>query len=235
MSVWDDPRVARGMERQLQERRRRLDAGERALGWKVAFGAPQAMANLGIEAPLVGFLTDRAEVADGATYSIAGWTKGALEPEIAVHMGSDLAAGADRDAAAAAIAGLGPAIELADLDLPLDDLEPVVAGNIFQRGVVLGPADPGRAGADAAGLRAEIDRDGAPLAQTEAPLEMVGDLLDVVRHVADFLGAFGERLGAGEVIITGSVVPLVWLEGAAAYDYRLHPIGGLSLRITAES
>jgi len=233
MSVWDDPRVARGMERQLRERRRRLDAGERALGWKVAFGAPQAMANLGIEAPLIGFLTDRAAVADGATYSIAGWTKGALEPEIAVHMGRDLEAGADRATAAAAIAGLGPAIELADLDLPLDDLEAIVAGNIFQRGVVLGPADPGRAGGDATGLRAQIDRDGAPLAQTDAPLQMIGDLLDITRHVADLLGAFGERLGAGEVIITGSVVPLIWLDGAAAYDYRLHPIGGLSLRITA--
>jgi 2-keto-4-pentenoate hydratase len=233
MSVWDDPRVARGMERQLQERRRRLDAGERALGWKVAFGAPQALAGLGIEAPLVGFLTDRAVVADGATYSIAGWTKGALEPEVAVHMGRDLDAGTDRETAAAAIAGLGPAIELADLDLPLDDLEAVVAGNIFQRGVVLGPADRSRAGADAAGLRAELDRDGAPLARTDAPFELVGDLLAVVRHVADFLGAFGERLEAGDVIITGSVVPLVWLEGAAAYDYRLHPIGGLSLRISA--
>ncbi|HWV86579.1 MAG TPA: fumarylacetoacetate hydrolase family protein [Capillimicrobium sp.] len=232
MSVWNDPRVASGMERQLQERRRRLEAGERPLGWKVAFGSPQAMANLGIEAPLVGFLTDAARVEDGAAYSVAGWTKGALEPEIAVHMGADLPAGSDRDAAAAAIAGLGPAFELADLDLPLDDLEAVVAGNIFQRGVVLGPVDAGRAGGDAAGLRAAVDRDGEPFAQTDSPLDMVGDLLDVTRHVADFLGAFGETLRAGDAIITGSVVPLIWLEGDGAYDYRLEPLGGLSIRIT---
>ena len=232
MSVWNDPRVARGMEQQLSERRRRLEAGERPLGWKVAFGSPQAMANLGIEAPLVGFLTDAARVEDGASYSTAGWTKGALEPEIAVHMGADLEPGSDRAAAASAIAGLGPAFELADLDLPLDDLEGVVAGNIFQRGVVLGPVDTGRAGGDAAGLTASVDRDGEPFAQTDAPLDMVGDLLDITRHVADFLGAFGERLRAGEAIITGSVVPLLWLEGDAAFDYRLDPLGGLSIRIT---
>jgi 2-keto-4-pentenoate hydratase len=231
MAVWDDARIARGMQRQLQERRRRLDAGERALGWKVAFGAPHAMANMGIEAPLVGFLTDRARVADGGAYAIRGWPKGALEPEIAVHMGRDLPPGADRDTTAAAIAGLGAAFELADLDGPLDDLEAAVAGNIFQRGVVLGPPDARRAGGDATGLRAVIQRDGAPLAQTDAPLAMVGDLLDVVRHVADFVGAFGERLRTGEVIITGSVVPLIWLEGSATYDYRLDPIGALSLRI----
>jgi 2-oxopent-4-enoate/cis-2-oxohex-4-enoate hydratase len=60
---------------------------------------------------------------------------------------------------------------------------------------------------------------------------MVGEPLDIVRHVADFVGAFGERLRAGEVVITGSIVPLIWLEGSATYDYRLDPIGGLSLRI----
>jgi 2-keto-4-pentenoate hydratase len=234
MAVWDDPRVARGMERQLRERRRRLAAGERPLGWKVAFGAPQALATLGIAAPLIGFLTDRAQVADGARTSVAGWTKGALEPEIAVHLGRDLPPGAGRAAAAAAIAGLGAAFELADVDGPLDDLEAVVAGNIFQRGVVLGAPDAGRAGGDAAGLRAHIARDGAALVQTDTPLEMVGDLLGVVGHVADLLGAFGQRLQAGEVIITGSVVPLIWLEATATYDYRLDPIGGLSLRIDAQ-
>ncbi|MBX5441426.1 MAG: hypothetical protein IRZ32_07855 [Solirubrobacteraceae bacterium] len=233
MSVWNDPRVARGMERQLEARARRLEAGERPLGWKVAFGSPQAMENLGIEAPLVGFLTDAARVEDGAACSVAGWTNGALEPEIAVHLGADLEAGADRETAAAAIAGLGPAIELADLDLPLDDLEAVVAGNIFQRGVVLGPMDPARAGGDGTGLSAEIERDGAPVARTGRPLDVVGDLVDATRHVADFLGAFGERLRAGEVIITGSVVPLIRLDGGGAYAYRLEPLGGLAVSIAA--
>ncbi len=54
----------------------------------MAFGAPQALEQLGLGAPLVGFLTSRAFVEPGAVYSIAGWTKPALEAEIAVHMGS---------------------------------------------------------------------------------------------------------------------------------------------------
>jgi 2-keto-4-pentenoate hydratase len=228
--VWDDPRVARGMEAQLRARRERIDAGERPVGWKVGFGAPAAKQNLGIEAPLVGFLTDRGLVEDGALYSIAGWTKPALEPEIAVHMGSDLPAGADREAAAGAIGGLGPAIELADLDMPLDDLEAVVAGNIFQRGFVLGPADGSRAGGSADGLVATIHRNGAELARTDEPLMMVGgELVDVTRHVADLLGAAGERLRAGEVIITGSVVPLIWPEPGDEIRYELVPLGELSV------
>ena len=81
--VWEDPGVERGLRAQLELRRRRLAEGDRPVGWKVAFGAPQALELLGLGAPLVGFLTSRAVVEPGATYSIAGWTKPALEAEIA--------------------------------------------------------------------------------------------------------------------------------------------------------
>src|SRR5947209_14228300 len=38
MRLWEDPRVARGMQAQLELRRRRLAAGDEPLGWKVGFG-----------------------------------------------------------------------------------------------------------------------------------------------------------------------------------------------------
>ena len=96
---WDDPRIARGMQAQFAKRRARIDAGEPPLGWKVGFGAPAAMAKFGITAPLVGFLTLPALVPSGTPASLAGWTKPVAEPEIAVHMGKDLSAGASDTAA----------------------------------------------------------------------------------------------------------------------------------------
>jgi 2-keto-4-pentenoate hydratase len=173
-SVWADPRVAAGMVKQLALREQQTCAGDRTIGWKVAFSAPAAMANLGIDGPLVGFFTDGALLASGASVSLAGWTKPALEPEIAIHMAADLPGGAHRDAAAAAIGGLGAAIELADLDLPLDDLEAVVAGDIFQRHVVLGPVDRSRAGGDGDGITATIRRNGAVDSTEEDPCSVVG-------------------------------------------------------------
>src|ERR1019366_10319298 len=136
-----DPRIARGMQIQLGRWRERLNAGEKALGWKVGLGALGAMEKLGIEDPLIGFLTDRALVSSGATLSLANWKKPLAEPEIAVHMGSDLPAGADRDAVKRAIRGIGPAIELADLNCPPANVEQILAGNISQRYVILGPCD----------------------------------------------------------------------------------------------
>jgi len=231
----DDPRIQRGMAAQLGRWRERIKAGERPLGWKVGFGAPAAMQKLTINAPLIGFLTDRALISTGATVSLADWKKPVAEPEIAVHMGRDLAAGADRDAVKAAIAGLGPAIELADVDRPPDDVEQILAGNIYQRGIILGPSDASRAGGVVDGLSGHVARNGSAFAQTPDPQALTGDLIDIVRHVADTLAHFGQTLRAGQIIITGSIVPPLWVEAGEEIVFRLDPVGSVSIRFAAKN
>lgn len=223
------------MTAQLSRWRERLNAGEQALGWKVGFGARAAMEKLGITAPLIGFLTDRALVSSGVTLSLANWKKPLAEPEIAVHMGKDLPAGAAREQAMKAIAGLGPAIELADLDRPPDDIEQILAGNIYQRHVILGACDVSRAGGVLDGLTGRILRNGTEVARTSDPQANTGDLIDIVRHVSDVLAACGERLRAGQIIITGSIVSPLWVEAGEEVVFQLDPIGGVSIRFAARS
>jgi 2-keto-4-pentenoate hydratase len=227
--VWEDSRVERGLGAQLALRRARLAEGDRPIGWKVAFGAPQAMQLLGLGAPLVGFLTSRAVVEPGATVSIAGWTKPAAEAEIAVYMGSDLGPGATREETQGAIAGLGPAIELADIDRPLEELEAVLAENIFQRAVILGPQDPSRAGGSVDGIRARTACDGVELGATDDPEALTGELIGVIAHVADLLAAFGETLRAGEVVIAGAVLPHVWPVPGQRVEVEVEPLGRLDV------
>jgi 2-keto-4-pentenoate hydratase len=83
MNLWEDARVVRGMRAQLEMRRKRLDSGDAALGWKVGFAAPEMLKRLEITGPLVGFLTRRALVHSGANVSLAGWARPVAEPEIA--------------------------------------------------------------------------------------------------------------------------------------------------------
>lgn len=234
-AAWKDPRIARGMKAQLERRQARIAAGEQPLGWKVGFGAPAAMEKLGITAPLVGFLTDRALIASGATFSVTGWTKPVAEPEIAVHLGRDLPGGADRDTVIAAISGLGPAIEIADLDHPPDDVERILAGNIYQRNIILGAQDVSCAGCVLDGLVGRVFRNGTEVANTSDPQAMTGELIDIVRHVADTLAAFGERLRAGQIIITGSIVPPLWVEAGEDIVFQLDPVGTISVRFAATS
>ena len=231
MKLWEDPRVVRGMQAQLAARRKRLDAGDQPLGWKVGFGAPAMLQLLNISAPLVGFLTQNARVQSGGSVSFAGWSKPVLEPEIAVHIGRDVPADADGETARAAIAGISPAIEIVDLTAPPQDPERILSDNIYQRHVVLGGAGPARAGAAAAGLACRISRRGAEAARTTDPQANTGDWVGSVRHVADVLAAFGERLRAGEIIITGSVVPPLAIEpDEDAIAFEVDPIGGITVR-----
>lgn len=118
MNPWDAPLIRKGMTAQLAKRRARIAAGERPLGWKVGLGAPATMQKIGLDAPLVGFLMQRALLLSGSTVSLADWRKPVAEPEIAVRMLRDLAGHTTPDDAQAAIKDIFPAIELADFDPP---------------------------------------------------------------------------------------------------------------------
>ena len=238
MNAWDDPRIARGMDKQLSQRRARIAAGEKPIGWKVGLGAKPAMERLGITMPVVGYMMEKSRVPDGSTVSVAGWAQPVAEPEIAVHMAQDLmaqdlAGGAGRAAAIAAIGALGPAIELADLPAPPTDVEAVLAGNIFHRSVILGPPDRSRAGARLDGLAGLIFRRGAQVARQEDLQANIGNIVDIVAHVAGTLAAYGEKLRAGDVIITGSIVAPPMIEpDETEFAYQLAPMDRLSVRFS---
>jgi 2-keto-4-pentenoate hydratase len=214
-----DPRIERGTHAMLALRRERLAAGERALGWKVGFGAPAALEMLGTDRPLVGFLTDRGLIADGSAIPIGAWTAPMLEPEIAAHIGEG-----------GAIAGLSAAIELADVDVKPEDPEAILAGNIYHRHVMLGPIDERRT--DGAGIGARLLRGGDVVAATDDPAALTGDIVEVVRLTAELLEACGERLRAGDVVITGSAVPPLPVAPREAVTAELGPLGALTVALT---
>jgi 2-keto-4-pentenoate hydratase len=232
---WEDPRISRGMSAQLRARRARLDAGEKALGWKVAFGAPASMERLRTAAPLVGFLMHRGLLTSGVTLPVSGWTQPVLEPEIAVYLGEDVVAGADRETTRAAISGVGPAIEVVDLDRPptADTVEDTLARDIFQRHVILGAKDASRAGCNLDGLMGHIWKNGAEVAPRAQPAATSEDLVDIVRHVANTLAASGERLAAGHVIITGSIVPPLPMQAGDRMAFQLDPIDTIFVQLAS--
>ena len=211
---------------QLTDRRQRLEGGDASLGWKLGMGVPAAMAKLGTDAPLVGFLLASGRVDDGGTVSLEGWSTPKLEPEVAAHMGADLGAGASREEAEAAIAGLGPAIELVDLDPSLGDPEAILAADIFQRHVLLGPPI---AGATAAGAAARASLNGDEAAATDDATAATGDPVELVMHVANVVGEAGEALRAGEVVICGSVVPALDVAPGDTVAIELDGLGSLSV------
>lgn len=224
-----DPRIERGLRAMLELRRERLAGGDRALGWKVGFGSPAGLEQLGIDRPLIGFLTGRGLLPDGAAVSIGSWANPRLEPEIAVHLARDVAGEATWDDTRAAIGGLSAAIELADLDPPPTDPEAILAGNIYHRHVMLGTVDRTRSRAE--GITGSVIRDGEEVAGTDTPEALTGEVVEIVRLTAELLATSGERLRAGEVVITGSIVPPLAVSPGQRVTVELPPLDGLVIAL----
>jgi 2-keto-4-pentenoate hydratase len=180
----------RGLAAQLVRRREILAQGAEPIGWKIGFNLPKFQEQLGLDRPVAGFLTTDTLLEDGATWSI-GDGDFVVESEVAVELGDD----------ARTIVALLPALELADTpDLSIE-LEQILAGDIFHRGVAFGP-------------RVETDTPGAARilvngeVQHEVDAQDAGARLEeMVGVVADRLAAAGEELRAGDRIITGVLAP----------------------------
>src|SRR3954453_18891220 len=120
-----------------------MDAGERRVGWKSGLNVPAVQGALGIDRPVIGCMTEGTLLEDGGEYRMADGKAVGGEAEIAIHMQRNVSGPGDGAEAAMAGARLGAAREIVDIDLPLEDVERILAENVFPRGVLLGvPLEP---------------------------------------------------------------------------------------------
>ncbi len=222
------PAVRNGLRRMLERRSALLAEGGRAIGWKLAFGSPAWLERFGLTGPLVGYLPESKSRRSGATVSCRGWVNPVAEPEVAVYMGRDVE---DPEHAAACVSEVGPAIELADVDTPPEDIESVLADNVFHRAVILGEPGPGAVGAGLEGMHARITVDGSPMADTDDLEALTGPVPEILAHAAALLGGAGEQIRSGDVIILGSVVPPLTVQPGSRVDFELEPMGSVSVRV----
>lgn len=217
---WDIPAVVAGMERLLARRAELLAEGATPIGWKLAFGTEVAMSKLATTGPVVGFLTDATLIAPGGECSIDGWTAPKMEPEIAIHLGPG----------GEGVAGISAAIELADADQPPTEIESVLAGDIYHRAVVHDRAATPTPLAHP--IAARIERDGEEYATTADAEAEVGRIEGLAAWTVDYLRRFGVEAAEGEIVISGSVVPLLDIAAGRHLRHELNGIGALEVAIT---
>ncbi len=208
----DDPEspVARGMRALLARRDGELAAGARPVGWKIGFNTAAIQEHLGLSDPVVGYLVDTGLTPDGATVSLAGWTAPAVEVELAIRVGDD-----------GGVAGLAPALELVDLDLP-SGLEAILAANICQRGVVFGEEVPG---VDPWATRVTVTKANEVVAEGHLEEEPATTVAFVRRFLADH----GATLEPGHRIIAGSMVAPVGVAPGDQLRVAFGPLGELRI------
>lgn len=208
--------VERGTSALLTRRRLMLEQGAEPVGWKIGFNLREFQEKLGIDAPLAGFLTTNSLLDDGAEWSLGDQGDVVVESEVAVEMGED----------GRSVAALLPALELADPPDLEQDVETILAGNIFHRGVAFGPR--GETGAPGP-ARILVNGD----VQHEIDGERAArDLEQMVEAVAARLEAADERLRPGDRIITGVLAPPHRAQPGDTVRLELEALGGVELRFT---
>jgi hypothetical protein len=196
-----DPRLVAAMREQLAERKRRLEAGARHIGWKLGMGERESMGGH----IAVGHLTSATLLTPGQVYAAAPEARLHADAEACVRL-----AGPDE------IVCYGVAIEVVDLAPLPGEPESVVATNVFHRAVCFGTWWR----VERVGATVTVSVNGSERGRGRWP----PDLRARVAQAADILDAAGERFAADDLIITGSIIQVPIAAGdhvaAAVGDYQ---------------
>ncbi len=217
----------------LQFLSRRLATGERVIGKKIGVTSKPVQDMLGVFQPDFGFLTDTMQYADGATVSLkqAGLIQPRAEGEIAFMLKSDLQGpGVTREQVLAATAWVAPCFEI--VDSRIDDwkinIQDTVADNASCGVFVVGTRHTDPSTIELAAAAMQMWKNDAP-AGAGLGAAVQGHPAEAVAWLANTLGAFGIPFKAGELILSGSLAPLVPAVAGDRFSMHIEGLGGCSV------
>jgi len=207
---------------------RREADGERVIGKKIGVTSKPVQDMLGVFQPDFGFLTDRMAYPDGAAIPVAGnLIQPRAEAEIAFRLKADLSGpGVTEADVLAATATIMPCFEI--VDSRIRDwkirIQDTVADNASCGVFVLGATEVDPRDYDLPNLKVTVTKNGKPLSEGLGSA-VQGNPLTAVAWLANTLGAFGIPFRAGEVILSGSLVPLEPVRAGDSVAMELQGVG----------
>jgi 2-oxopent-4-enoate/cis-2-oxohex-4-enoate hydratase len=228
--------VAEAYRISLQLLRRREADGERVIGKKIGVTSQPVQQMLDVHQPDFGFLTDAMQVEDGATVSLAraGLIQPRAEGEIAFRLAADLQGpGVTKDDVLAATAWVAPCFEI--VDSRIQDwrirIQDTVADNASCGVFVVGPQRVDPRSLDLAAAAMQMWKNGQPCG-SGLGAAVQGHPAEAVAWLANTLGAFGIPFKAGELILSGSLAPLVPAQAGDRFTMQIEGLGGCSIAFT---
>jgi len=202
----------------------------RAAGRKIGLTSTAAQAQLGVGEPDVGMLF-AAMAVEGCTLPVDGFIAPFLEGEIAIRVGKDIDTNVDAAALAAAIDGVATAFEVVDSAITGWDvgIVDVIADNACCAGFMTGPWQAFTSGDALLRARMSLAREGV-IQVFGGGDACPGGPLAAFGWLAAKAIAMGRPLRAGEVVLAGSLAPMVPLE-AGRWTLRVDGFAPLRLRV----
>ncbi|GGB87247.1 2-keto-4-pentenoate hydratase [Marinobacterium zhoushanense] len=206
---------------------RRVQAGEKIIGKKIGVTSKAVQNMLNVHQPDFGYLTDKMAYSQGQEMPISELLiQPKAEGEIAFILKKDLIGpGITNADVLAATECVMPCFEIVDSRIEnwQIKIQDTVADNASCGLFVLGDSavDPRKVDLSTCGM--VVEKNGS-LLSTGAGAAALGSPVNCVAWLANTLGQFGIPLKAGEVILSGSLVPL---EPVKAGDFMSVSIGGM--------
>lgn len=189
---------------------RRVADGEKVVGKKIGVTSKAVQDMLGVHQPDFGFLTDWMCVEGDIDVDGKALIAPRAEAEIAFILKSSInGPGITAADVLAATESIAPCFEI--VDSRIDDwkikIVDTVSDNASCGVYVIGEERLDPAGLDLPNLHVAVIKNGEPLSEGYGHA-VQGDPAQAVAWLANTLGAYGVTLDAGDVILSGSLVPL---------------------------
>ena len=211
---------------------RPLGRGARVIGLKAGLTSHAKMKQMGVETPVFGFLVDEYSVLEGAEVKVSELIHPKVEPEIAFVLKHALRGpGCHIGAVLAATDFVMPGIEVIDSryrDFKFD-LKSVVADNTSASRFVVGgqPLRPNELDLRTVGV--VLEKNGEPVA-LGAGAAVLGHPAAAIAMLANHLGARGQEIPAGSLILSGGITEAVAVAAGDNVCLRVQGMGSVSLR-----
>ena len=206
--------------------RRRAD-GEKVIGKKIGVTSKVVQDMLGVHQPDFGFLTDRMWIQADIDAVKEGLIQPRAEAEIAFILKDPLKGpGITAQQVIAATESIAPCFEIVDsriADWKIGIVD-TIADNASCGVFVLGDARVPPDGYDLPNLKVTVTKNGKPLSEGYGSA-VQGSPAEAVAWLANTLGDYGVTLDAGDVILSGSLVPLEAAKAGDVFEAELHGIG----------
>lgn len=211
--------------------RRRAD-GERVVGKKIGVTSKAVQDMLGVHQPDFGFLTDWMQTGDVIDVDAKALIAPRAEAEIAFVLKDSLAGpGVTAGDVIAATDYIAPCFEIVDSrirDWKIGIVD-TVADNASCGVFVLGEARANPRDHNLPALHVTVTKNGAALSEGYGHA-VQGDPAQAVAWLANTLGTYGVTLDAGDVILSGSLVPLEPAAKGDVFAMTLHGVGTCTAR-----
>ena len=211
---------------------RRTADGERVIGKKIGVTSEAVQDMLGVHQPDFGFLTDAMFVEGAIDIASHRLIQPRAEAEIAFILAEPLTGpGVTAKQVIAATAAIAPCFEIVDsriTDWQIGIVD-TVADNASCGVCVLGEARADPRAHDLPALRVTVTKNGVPLSEGYGAA-VQGDPAQAVAWLANTPGAYGVTPDAGDIILSGSLVPLEPAVPGDVFAMELHGVGGCTAR-----